>query len=165
MRAARRLLVAGIGLAGALSLQCIPASACSPVPAPAQEPSESDTAYSERVQAFYDRTFLESQQQAWDNASSVAVVRITRVKPYRSGRYADQQGAFVSTERWLKGDGGRVGFEFKPIGMCLAENDVATGEPGETYIVYFSRGRPSPKTLTAAWTPDMIQDVRVPIAR
>lgn len=122
-------------------------------------------AYSERVLVFQDQMLLESQQQAWDKAAAVAVVRITRVKPYRSGRYADRHGAFVPTERWLKGKGSRIDFEFKPIGMCFAENNVAQGKWGETYIVYFSQGRPSPKTLIDAWTPSIVRDARVAIAR
>jgi hypothetical protein len=146
---------------GALLACQLPARACSPVPPPPREAGESDSDYWARLAGQQERQLVEGQRWAWDGATSVARVRIVRLRSYGSGRYAGSNGAFVRVLGWTKGKAGGIPFEFRPIGPCFGEDTVADGKIGETFLVFFSGPRPQRNTILSAWRTDLVRDPRM----
>jgi hypothetical protein len=157
----RRIAATGSAVLVALLTCALPARACSPLPDPPRESGESETTYAARLANLADRQALEAQGHSWTEAKSVAVVRVTRLRPYRSGPNEGFNRASVKVVRWLKGRGAPIGFEFRPIGACLAEDTVASGRVGGTFVVYFSGVRPGRRNILAAWPTELMRDRQI----
>lgn len=159
-----------ISLAATLAVFSIStAEACMPPPPPPQEQGESDDAYTARVTAWQAQRNAEDaqfradrQSRLWDEADSVFLARIVRVRA-NANEYG--QGVTLRGIRSLKGRAYTNRFTLNPTlppPCSFAPTfDATAGAVGDTFVIFVRGGRPSQRTVQATASPNAITDERI----
>lgn len=168
-----RQLIVAIAIA---ALAVGEAVACSIVPPVHDEPLVGETAeaFQQRVEARRaqeeaDRQarLIAFQRQAWEEASSVVIARVTRREeavPLRN-RYGEVYYRTPRTHlrvvRWLKGEArGRPSFGVRYAGLTscgpYGGGDAVNGAVGEEFVVFLSAGRLHESRVTDSFAPDSV---------
>lgn len=145
------------------------AHACMPMPPPPQEQGESDEAYAARAHDWQAQRNAEDaqfradrQSRIWDEADSVFLARIVRVRP-NANTYG--QSVTLRGIRTLKGRAYTNRFTLNPTQpppcSFAPVFDATTGSVGDVYVIFVRGGRPSQRTVQATAAPSAITDERI----
>lgn len=147
------------------------AQACMPMPPPPQEEGESAEAHAARVTAWQaardaeDAQFRHDRQvRLWDDADSVFLARIERVRPY-SYAYGESQRVTLRSVRTLKGRAytNRFTLNYTEATSCgpLPGFDAITGNVGDTFVIFIRGGRPNQSRVQGTAAPSAVTDERI----
>jgi len=163
-------LVAITALTGAYAAACPP-----PPPGPPQDVGESDEAHAARVAAF--QAAQEAQHQAWlharqvrmwDEANSVIIARIERVRPDRIDYWGDTQRVTLRPVRTIKGRrySNRFDLRYTDATSCgpMPSFDAIQGQVGETFVIFIQGGRPGQRTVQQTVSVTEVTDTRIQAA-
>lgn len=148
------------------------AQACMPMPPPPQEEGEDAEAYAARVTAWQaardaeDAQWRHQQQvRLWDEADSVFLARIERVRPFETAMFGTSQRVTLRGVRALKGRAytNRFTLNYTDGTSCgpLPAFDAITGNVGDTFVIFVRGGRPRQATVQDAAAPSNITDERI----
>jgi len=145
------------------------AEACLPPPPPPPEQGESEEAYGARVAAWQAERDAEAarwradqQTRLWDEADSVILARIERVRP-NANEYG--QGVTLRGIRSLKGHAYTGRFTLNPTlpPPCsfAPAFDATAGNVGDTFVIFVRGGRPNQSRVQGTAAPGAITDERI----
>jgi len=143
-----------------------------PPPPPPQEMGESEEAYGERVVAFH--TAQERQHQdwlharqvrMWDEADSVIIARITRVRTEELYYIGDVPRVRLRPVRTIKGRRYTNSFDLRytEATSCgpIPAFDAIQGQVGDEFVIFLRGGRPSQRTVQQTAGMSAITDTRI----
>jgi len=165
----RTLLIAATALA---VLATADASACMPMPPPPQNEGESQEAYAQRVADWQAERDAEDaawrhqrQVQLWDEADSVVLARIVRVRPDHNDYFGETQRVTLRPYRTLKGRRYTNSFtlRYTDATSCgpLPGFDAIRGAVGDEFVIFLRGGRPSQRTVQGTASTGAITDTRI----
>lgn len=148
------------------------AEACLPPPPPPPEQGESDEAYAARVAAWQAarnaedaRWRADRQTRLWDEADSVILARIVRVRPFETAMFGTSQRVTLRGVRALKGRAytNRFTLNYTDGTSCgpLPAFDAITGNVGDTFVIFIRGGRPNQSRIQGTAAPNAITDDRI----
>lgn len=148
------------------------AEACMPPPPPPPEQGETDAAYGARVAAWQaardaedTRWRAEHQSRLWDEADSVILARIVRVRPFETAMFGTSQRVTLRSIRALKGRNytNRFTLNYTDGTSCgpLPGFDAITGSVGDTFVIFIRGGRPNQSRVQGTAAPSAVTDDRV----
>lgn len=164
-----------VALVAALALfSANTAEACMPMPPPPQEEGESAEAHAARVTAWQAQRDAEDAQwrhdrqvRLWDEADSVILARIERVRPFETAMFGTSQRVTLRGVRALKGRAytNRFTLNYTDGTSCgpLPGFDAITGNVGDTFVIFVRGGRPSQRTVQGTAAPNAITDERIQV--
>ncbi|GAM97514.1 hypothetical protein U91I_01140 [alpha proteobacterium U9-1i] len=163
--------ITAIGALLAATLLSSEALACMPMPPPPQETGESAEAHAQRVAQWYadqaaqDAAWdLARQQRMWDQARTVLVARIERVRTKERDGLGATPTVTLRPVRWLKGQGRTRNFTltYTEMTSCgpLPAFDALQGGVGDQFVVYVDGDRPRQSTVLNALRVDRITEPR-----
>jgi hypothetical protein len=162
-----------IAIAASLALiSANTAEACLPMPPPPPEQDESGEAYAARVTAWQAerdaeaaRWRAEHQTRLWDEADSVIVARIERVRPFETAMFGTSQRVTLRGVRALKGRAytNRFTLNYTDGTSCgpLPAFDAITGNVGDTFVIFIRGGRPNQTRVQGTAAPGAVTDERI----
>lgn len=166
----RSLLSAVVALtvfATSVAIACPP-----PPPGPPQEAGESDEAYAQRQAEF--RAAQEAQHQqwlhdrqvrVWDEADSVIIARITRVRPDHIDYWGDVPRVRLRAVRTIKGRRYTNSFDLRytDATSCgpMPAFDAIQGQVGDEFVIFLRGGRPNQRTVQLTAAMSAITDTRI----
>ena len=170
IKALSRTLIAIAVFATCSAVACPP-----PPPPPPQDVGESDETYAARAAAHQagleaqHQTWLhERQVRLWDEADSVFLARIERMRPMELYAWGDVQRVTLRPLRGsapLKGRRYANSFNlaYQEATSCgpIPAFEAITGHVGDTYVVFVQGGRPSQRTVQQTIAPANITDERI----
>jgi hypothetical protein len=148
------------------------AEACMPAPPPPPEEGESGEAYGARVAAWQAardaeaaRWRADQQTRLWDEADSVILARIERVRPFETAMFGTSQRVTLRGVRGLKGRAytNRFTLNYTDGTSCgpLPGFDAITGNVGDTFVIFIRGGRPSQSRVQGTAAPNAVTDERI----
>ncbi len=148
------------------------AQACMPMPPPPREDGESAEAYATRVTAWQAQRDAEAAQwrhdrqvRLWDEADSVFLARIERVRPFETAMFGTSQRVTLRGVRALKGRAYTNRFTLNSTDgtSCgpLPGFDAITGNVGDTFVIFVRGGRPNQARVQGTAAPNSITDQRI----
>ena len=148
------------------------AEACMPPPPPPPEQGESGEVYGVRVAAWQaardaaDAQWrAERQTRAWDEADSVILARIERVRPFETAMFGTSQRVTLRGIRALKGRAytNRFTLNYTDGTSCgpLPGFDAITGNVGDTFVIFIRGGRPNQARVQGTAAPSAVTDERI----
>lgn len=160
-------IVALAALATSAAFACPP-----PPPGPPQDVGESDEAYAARQAAFRaaqeqeHRDWLHARQvRIWDEADSVIIARITRVRTEELYYIGDVPRVTLRPVRTIKGRAYRNSFDLRytEATSCgpIPGFDAIQGQVGQEFVIFLRGGRPSQRTVQQTAAMSAITDTRI----
>jgi hypothetical protein len=159
--------VAFTALVTSAAIACPP-----PPPGPPQETGESDEAYAQRIAEF--RAAEQAQHQAWlharqvrmwDEADSVIIARIVRVREYRMEYLGDVPRVTLRPVRTIKGRRYTNRFDLRYIEATscgpIPAFDAIQGQVGDEFVIFLRGGRPSQRTVQQTNALSAVTDARI----
>ncbi|MBX9747378.1 MAG: hypothetical protein K2X34_10785 [Hyphomonadaceae bacterium] len=143
-----------------------------PPPGPPPEVGESAEAHAARVaewQAARDAEHtawrLAGQRRLWDEADSVIIARVERVRPDRLDYWGDTQRVTLRPLRIIKGRRytNRFSLRYTDATSCgpIPGFDAIAGQVGDEFVVFLRGGRPRQSTVQGTVSIGAILDVRI----
>lgn len=146
------------------------AFACQPDPLPeypSPEIGERAEAYAARIEAIRaeerairERSWISQQQSWWDDSEFVFIARVERVGTVRLD-FGETRRAHLRPVQWLKGEGRSRRFSVNHEGWTSCGpfgrgGDAASGEVGETFVVFARQSPLRLENLVTAVSPSAI---------
>ena len=143
-----------------------------PPPPPPQEMGESEEAYGQRVVEFH--TAQERQHQdwlharqvrLWDEADSVIIARVTRVRTEELYYIGDVPRVTLRPVRTIKGRRytNRFDLRYTEATSCgpIPAFDAIQGQVGDEFVIFLRGGRPGQRTVQQTTSTGAITDTRI----
>lgn len=143
-----------------------------PPPGPPQDVGESDEAYAQRQAEF--RAAQEQQHQdwlharqvrLWDEADSVIIARITRVRTEELYYIGEVPRVTLRPVRTIKGRRytNRFDLRYTEATSCgpIPAFDAIQGQVGDEFVIFLRGGRPSQRTVQQTTSTGAITDTRI----
>jgi len=166
-RTALGAIVATAVLLGANAIACPP-----PPPGPPPEAGESAESHAARVAAFQAEQDAQHaawlharQQRVWDEADSVFVARIERVRAVEIDNLSEAPRVTLRPVRMLKGQRytSRFALTYTEMTTCgpIPSFDAIQGQVGDEFVIFVRGGRPRQATVQQAIAVANITDERI----
>jgi len=166
-RTALTTIAAAAALLGANAIACPP-----PPPGPPPEAGESAESHAARVAAFQAEQEAQHaawlharQQRVWDDADSVFVARIERVRSIALEHLSEAPRVTLRPVRTLKGQryASRFALTYTEMTSCgpIPSFDAIQGQVGDEFVIFVRGGRPRQATVQQAIAVANITDDRI----
>lgn len=167
LRTVLSAVVAVAALVGAHAAACPP-----PPPGPPPEVGESAESHAARVAAFHaareaeHQAWLHARQmRLWDEADSVILARVVRVRADRIDYWGDTQRVTLRPLRTIKGRRytNRFDLRYTDATSCgpMPGFDAIQGQVGDEFVIFLRGGRPSQRTVQQTNALTAITDARI----
>lgn len=143
-----------------------------PPPGPPPEAGESAESHAARVAAFqaaqeaqHQAWLLQREQRNWDEADSVFLARVERVRVSTLEYLGETPRVTLRPVRVLKGQRSRARFDlrYEEMTSCgpIPAFDAIQGNVGDTFVVFVRGRRPHQSTVQLTVAPAAVLDPRV----